>query len=185
VAALPSFLQQLAKSCADDGFVRLTLSSPTKTDEPVQRIVGKLIELKGQRHLSFTLREQRRDTTQNVPFPEALAFVEQKLRRDYRAAMLATTSADWQLQLGDGDCKLIRHKPSTKAPPQRAHDANNGPCSAVPPSRGYSGSGSSAPTARRGRISRTSCSSSSATRRSCRTSRATPTSTSPRTQRNR
>ena len=124
VAALASFLQQLAKSCADDGFVRLTLSSPTKTDEPVQRIVGKLIDLKGQRHLSFTLREQRRDTTQNVPFPEALAFVEQKLRRDYRAAMLATTSADWQLQLGDGDGKLIRHKPSTKAPPQRAHDAN-------------------------------------------------------------
>ena len=122
--ALPSFLQHLAKSCADDSFVRLTISSPRRSDEPVQRIVAKLIELKGQRHLSFTLREQRRDTTQNVAFPEALAFVEQKLRREYRGAMLATTAADWQLQQDDGDGKLIRHKPSTKAPPPRAHDAD-------------------------------------------------------------
>lgn len=124
MAALPSFLQHLAKSCADDSFVRLTLSSPRRDDQPVQRIVAKLIELKGQRHLSFTLREQRRDTTQNVAFPEALAFVEQKLRREYDAAMLATTAADWQLQQAEGDGKLIRHKPSTKAPPPRAHDAN-------------------------------------------------------------
>lgn len=123
MAGLTSFLQHLTTSCADDGFVRLSLSSPRDPSAPVQRILARLVELQGRRHLSFTLRETRRDTTVNVPLPEAVAWVETKLRREFRGAMLATTAADWQLQGTDeGDGKLIRHKPSTTAKPGRAHD---------------------------------------------------------------
>ena len=118
-----TILQQLASACADDTFVRLTLSSPRDADADVQRIVARLVEIQGARCLSFTLREPKRDTTHNVSLADAPAFVERQLR-SFRAAMLATTAADWQLQLGDGDGagKLIRHKPSHKAKPARAHD---------------------------------------------------------------
>ena len=118
---LATFLQRLAEACADDSFARLTLSSPADQGAPVQRIVARLVEIQGGRCLSFTLREAKRDTTRNVAIADAPAFVEGELAR-FRAAMLATTAADWQLQLGDGGDKLIRHKPSQKAKPARAHD---------------------------------------------------------------
>lgn len=125
MAALVSFLQHLAKSCTDDSFVRLSLSSPARPDAAVQRIQARLIELHDQRHLSFTSKEQQRDTTQNVPLPDAIGWVERKLASEFRAAMLATTTADWQWQLpASGDGKLIRHRPATKAVPPRSHDGN-------------------------------------------------------------
>jgi len=116
-----AFLQHLAAACADDSFARLTLSSPVDPGAAVQRIVARLVEIQGARCLSFTLREAKRDTAQNVPLAEVPTFVEREIRR-FRAAMLATTAADWQLQLGDGGDKLIRHKPSQKSKPARAHD---------------------------------------------------------------
>jgi len=116
-----TFLQRLAEACADDSFARLTLSSPDDPGAAVQRVVARLVEIQGGRCLSFTLREAKRDTTHNVPIDEAPAFVERELK-GFRAAMLATTAADWQLQLGDGGGKLIRHKPSQKRKPARAHD---------------------------------------------------------------
>lgn len=125
MAALASFLQHLAKSCTDDSFVRLSLSSPARLDAAVQRIQARLIELHDQRHLSFTAKERQRDTTQNVPLPDAIGWVERKLASEFRAAMLATTTADWQLQLpASGEGKLIRHRPSTKDVPPRSHDGN-------------------------------------------------------------
>jgi SAM-dependent methyltransferase len=123
LSALASFLQHLAASCTDDTFVRLSLSSPTRHDAPVQRILARLIDLHDVLHLSFTLKEERRDTTQNVPLPDAFAWVERKLGREFRGAMLATTTGDWQLQLPEGkDARLIRHKPAATSAPLRSHD---------------------------------------------------------------
>lgn len=120
--AVPAFLQHLADSCADDSFVRLVLSSPTEPDAPVQRILARLVELRGVRHLSFTLREARRDTTQNLPLPEAIAWVERKLRGRFAAALLATTAGDFQLQLQGERARLVRHRARSATPPPRDHD---------------------------------------------------------------
>ncbi len=122
MTGLPAFLQHLGQSCADDSFVRLVLSSPTEADAPVQRILGRLVELRGVRHLSFTLREARRDTTQNVPLPEAFGWVERKLHGRFAAALLATTQGDFQLQLQGDQARLIRHRARSAAPPPRDHD---------------------------------------------------------------
>ncbi len=88
------FLQHLANACADDSFVRLVLSSPSDPKAAVQRIVGRLVELRGADHLALTLKEQRRDTQQNVPFPEAFAWVERQLRGPLRGALLETTTGN-------------------------------------------------------------------------------------------
>ena len=123
MTALSDFLARLSASLDDDSFVRLSLTSPTERAEPLQRILGKLAEVKGVRCVSFTLREERRDTQKNLPFPEAMRFVKEQLSGSFCAAMCATTNADWQLQDLDGDGgKLIRHKASTNVAPKRAHD---------------------------------------------------------------
>ncbi|MCB9877548.1 MAG: SAM-dependent methyltransferase [Planctomycetes bacterium] len=122
MTASETFLQHLSQSCGDDTFVRLTLSSPTGSRQP-KRVQVRLVELKGQRHLSFTRKHERNDTQENLPVADGVAEVGRMLPRDYRSATLLTTAADWQLQCADGsEAKLIRHKPSTKASPTRAHD---------------------------------------------------------------
>lgn len=123
MTALAAFTEALAKSCENDTFVRLALTSATDQDAPVQRILARLVLLKGVLHLSFTLREERRDTTKNLPLQEGLAFVGHQLASQFRSAMLATTAADWQLQNATGaDQKLIRHRASETKPQRRTHD---------------------------------------------------------------
>ncbi len=123
VSAREELISRLRESCADDSFVRLTLSSPRRADAAVQRVIVRLIALAGAPHLSFTFREERRDTTHNLPLTEAFAEVERRLRTEFRGATLATTAADWQLQAGDGsDGRLIRHRATHAAAPARVHD---------------------------------------------------------------
>jgi SAM-dependent methyltransferase len=128
VDVVAKFLQHLANACADDSFVRLVLSSPSDPKAAVQRIVGRLVELRGADHLALTLKEQRRDTQQNVPFPEAFAWVERQLRGPLRGALLETTTGNWQLRAIDGDAgRLVRHKASAAAvaaAPSRRHDSD-------------------------------------------------------------
>jgi hypothetical protein len=123
VTALSDFLARLSASLDDDSFVRLSLTSPSEAAEPVQKALAKLTEVKGARCLAFTLREERRDTHENLPIRDAIERVRSLLGASFGSAMLATTSADWQLQdAGESSAKLIRHKPSTVVAPKRAHD---------------------------------------------------------------
>ena len=121
VTGLPAFLQALTDSCATDTFVRLQLSAPTAEAAPLERIVGRLVDVRSGRQLSCTLREARRDTTTNVPVAEAAAFIERHLRA-FRSALLATSTADWQLRRDDAGWRLIRHRPQTTTIPPRTHD---------------------------------------------------------------
>jgi SAM-dependent methyltransferase len=123
VPGLASFLEHLRASCDDGSFVRLSLTSPTERAAPIERVLVRLVTLRGERHLSFTLRERQRDTTVNLTLAEGVDDVARRLRTDFRGALLATTAADWQLQSAPGGAaKLIRHRASTGEAPSRAHD---------------------------------------------------------------
>lgn len=123
MSALPAFLQHFERSCADDSFVKLTLSSPTAAAGAVERIGARLVELRAGRHLSCTLREARRDTIVNVPLAEATAWVADRLANGFRSALLATATGDWQLRRdADGD-RLIRHQQARQVPPRRHDEA--------------------------------------------------------------
>ena len=122
VAGLPDFLQHLARSCADQSFVRLTLSAPP-AGATVERILARLIRLGEVDHLSLTLREARRDTTRNLPLGSALDWLAQQLEHGFRSALLATTAADWQLhRTAHGHWQLVRHRPRHTEAPARNHD---------------------------------------------------------------
>lgn len=123
MTGLATFLQHLRDSCGDDSFVRLQLTSPTAAAAPVERILARLVDLRDGRHLSFTLREARRDVTCNVPVAEAAGWLATRLPAQFRSALLATTAADWQLRVTDaGQARLIRHRASTPVRPPRTHD---------------------------------------------------------------
>lgn len=121
MSSLAAFLQHFDRSCADDTFVKLTLSSPTAAAGQVERVLGRLVDLRTGRHLSCTQREARRDTVVNVPLAEAGAWLAERLATGFRSALLATAAGDWQLRRdADGD-RLIHHR-QTRAVPRRTHD---------------------------------------------------------------
>src|SRR5690606_18701369 len=114
-APVEAFIRRVLGSLNDGSFVRLVLSSPGRAesspDTPghdrsrasgtdagprIERVLGRLIELRGSPALSVTCREPTRDTTRNLPVPGVEGWLRQVLPR-YRAALLETTVRDWQL----------------------------------------------------------------------------------------
>ncbi len=101
------------------------MSSPTPAAGPLERVRVRLVALRDGPVLSFSRRERRADTTENLAVSDGVAAIERLLRSQFRSALLATTTADWQLRGDDaGGHRLIRHRPATTATPTRAHDAN-------------------------------------------------------------
>lgn len=124
MTALATFLDHLRTSCEHGTFVQLGLTSPTPAAGPTLRVRVRLVALRDGPSLSFTHRAARADTTRNLPVDAGVREVERLLRGSFRGALLATTTADWQLRGdADGGHRLIRHRPATKAAPTRAHDA--------------------------------------------------------------
>jgi SAM-dependent methyltransferase len=74
-------------------------------------------------HLSLTIRSATRDLTENLPIPESRSRVQHWFESGFRSALLGTTQADWQLAMSAGrEPRLVRHRPSVTALPDRGHD---------------------------------------------------------------
>lgn len=102
--------------------VRLLLSAPHDRQQAVERIIGRLVEIKQQPMLSLTLREQRRDTTKNLQINDVSAWLTAQLAGVFRSAVLETTEGGWQFTISPkGKAKLSSHK-SSAAPPPKTHD---------------------------------------------------------------
>lgn len=117
-----TFIAHVSASLAAGTFVRLLLSQPSE-DSPLERIIGRLIEIRGEPKLSLTLREARRDTTQNLALADVAAWLAAQLPARFRSAMLETTEKNWQLSASPrGGLKLAAHRATDAAPPARTHD---------------------------------------------------------------
>jgi SAM-dependent methyltransferase len=117
------FGRRLDRSLADGTFVRLVLSGAIPGTEAPEKVLGRWVELKGQPHLSLTLRRPTRDEVQNLPVLKSAAWVLERLGTHYRNALLCTVQCDWQLTLPEGKrARLIRHQASQTVPPSREHD---------------------------------------------------------------
>lgn len=117
------FLAKLQASLAADSFVRLALSGAADTADRTRKVSVRLIELRGERRLSFTVSNGTREETRNEPVEAALGELRDWLGRNFQSAMLQTTQRDWQLHLPlEGKARLIPHKASHPAAPARAHD---------------------------------------------------------------
>jgi SAM-dependent methyltransferase len=117
-----SFIAHTIEALHSGALVRLLLSAPVNKQQPVERIIGRLVEIKQRPMLSLTLREQRRDTTKNLPINEVSDWLAAQLTGEFRSAVLETTDGGWQFTISPkGKVKLSSHK-SSATPPQKTHD---------------------------------------------------------------
>jgi hypothetical protein len=120
---LIEFVQQLQQSIDKGRFVKLTLSKSGGTDKDLKNIYARLIELKGEEALSFTLRYATRDVVKNHPIAEGVAMVGLWLGQDFLNGDLFTLDADVTIQYNKKrKPKLFVRPPSHLAPPPKAHD---------------------------------------------------------------
>lgn len=122
IPALETWLDHLTASLADGTFVRVVLSHPANPADGPERVLGRLVNVKGTPHLSLTLRHPQRDLTRNVPIATTREWVAEQLGAHFRSALLGTTRRDWQLSIRAGNATLVSHTPVAKAAPDRAHD---------------------------------------------------------------
>jgi SAM-dependent methyltransferase len=118
-----ALVEHVVTALRTDTFVRLLLSAPADRTAAVQRILGRLVQIKHQPMLSLTLREAKRDTTENIPLEVVPAWLTHQLRGRFRSALLDTTEARWQLTISPkGKARLVAHKPDTQPTTARSHD---------------------------------------------------------------
>jgi hypothetical protein len=121
--AIDNFIAKLEASLREGTFTRLVLSGPTSSADGVEKVLARLITLRGGEHLSLTLRRPTRDETKNIPVAEAAGWVRLQLGTAFRSALLGTTARDWQLSgAGTAKARVVGHKASVAEPPSRQHD---------------------------------------------------------------
>ena len=117
------FIRHTQASLEDNTFVRLILSGGTEAEGAPKRILARLIRLRGEPHLSLTLRHATNDVTKNLKLNEVPKWLGFQLNGNFRSALLGTTVREWQLNFPpDKEPWLISHKPHNQKAPSRDHD---------------------------------------------------------------
>ena len=114
------------RAALDGGtFVRAVISGPKDAAQPIEKLLVRCVELKGEVRLAVTSRRKRQDEVKNYPSEAGLSLLREALVRDYRSALLCTTEADWQwtsAAAAENSGQLIRHQASQVEAPSRRHD---------------------------------------------------------------
>ncbi len=92
------FLQKLQQSLDSGTFVKLTLSKPGSKDKDLRNVYARLVEIKYEPMLSFTLRYSTKDVTKNHSFAEAITIIGLWLGNDFLNGYLYTTEGDFFIQ---------------------------------------------------------------------------------------
>ncbi len=122
VSPVESFIAHVVASVSADTFVRLLLSQPAE-DSTVQRVIGRLVQIRGEQRMSLTLREPKRDTTLNVAPGDLAAWLRERLPGTFRSAVVETTERNWQLNRSPrGEIQLVGHRATRTDAPSRRHD---------------------------------------------------------------
>lgn len=118
-----TFIQHLRTSLLDQSFVKLTLSKPSQKGGQLKNVFARLIQLKDERVLSFTLRYLSRDEVKNHPMEEAITLISLWLGDEFLNADLFTTTQDYSLQYNrKRKARLFLKRPTHSSPPSLQHD---------------------------------------------------------------
>lgn len=92
------FIEKLQTSIEEDRFVKLTLSKPGGADKSLKNVYARLVEIKDQPMLSFTLRYPTKDITKNFSIAEGITMIGMWLGDAFLNGDLFTTEADISIQ---------------------------------------------------------------------------------------
>lgn len=122
--ATANFISALLDSAQQATLTRLVLSR-YQGDSDLQRIAGRLVEIKQVPYISFVYSYKTQDITKNFLPEEAAKEVEELLQNDFRQANLLTVDKDIQLSISKKGKPLYREsllKPEQKTSNDSAHN---------------------------------------------------------------
>lgn len=121
--SLATFLLKIQESIEQNTFIKLTLSKNGGRDKTLKNVYGRLVEIKNQPHLSFTLRYTTRDEVKNYPLLEGVGIISLWLGEDFLNGDLFTQTEDVTIMYNKKrKPRLFWGKPSQTALPDRQHD---------------------------------------------------------------
>ncbi len=116
------FAQKTNSALTDGTFIRLVMSRPVSKELP-QKIMARLVRLRGVPNLSLTLRNSTQDMTKNLLMAQVADWLKEQLGEAFRSALLCTTTRDWQFISNEaGVARLVDHKPSETQLLSQDHD---------------------------------------------------------------
>lgn len=108
--AIENFYYQLEQALQKVSLSKITLSKPRRGGADLQNIYGRLVEIKGELCLSFTLRYKTRDETKNVSLAQTPSQLKAWMEEHFRTANLFTKNDHWVLQLNKKGIGRIQHQ---------------------------------------------------------------------------
>lgn len=122
--ARAQFLDLLNTALQGKTLVKLVLARHVGTDQTLQRIIAKPLQVKGQACLSLVYRHQTRDITRNLALEQAQALVAELLPGSFRNAHLFDGDGEVQLTFSKkGKAMLQRH--GAQAPREAASSGHD------------------------------------------------------------
>lgn len=119
---IENFVSHFAQSLAAGTFVKLTLGNYKGADEHLQKILFRLIDVKGRTRIFIQYRYDTRDVVKNHNFDEGIAIVRKQFEEGFRSGHLFTTENDFQLDIGKRSSRLNIGRPTFKNKPAETHD---------------------------------------------------------------
>jgi hypothetical protein len=116
------FLQHIRLSLDEEIFVRLTLSHPVNKDNEIKKIIVRLIRIKEQDHLSFTLRYSTKDITKNFSVIDGISEVQTHLEHTFLHARLFTIVKDFLFEKKKNKILIRENPPEFTEIPERTHN---------------------------------------------------------------
>lgn len=120
---LATFLLKIQTSITDNSFIKLTLSKNGGRDKTLKNVYARLITIKNQPQLSFTLRYTTRDEVKNYPVLEGVGIISLWLGEDFLNGDLFTQTEDVTIMYNKKrKPRLFFGKPSQNELPDRQHN---------------------------------------------------------------
>ncbi|MCI0922249.1 class I SAM-dependent methyltransferase [Sphingobacterium rhinopitheci] len=121
---LPSFINKLKLAIENESFIKLSLGNYKGNEPNLKNIYAKLVLIKRELKISFTLRYQTRDITKNMPIEEGITYIIEQLQTDgFRAATLFNQTENIVLQYNNkGDWFIKTEKATASKPTSLTHD---------------------------------------------------------------
>lgn len=117
------FIEQLSRSIQDDTFVQLTLSKAGGKDKSLKNVYARLIELKSNPVITFTLRYPTKDITKNHSVEEGIAMIDLWLGNDFLEGNLFTLKEDISIQYNKKrKARLFTRPASKQKQPDKQHN---------------------------------------------------------------
>jgi hypothetical protein len=117
------FLAQLDTCLTQNTLVKLVLSKYRGEEAELQRVVARLVNVKGQPCLSFVTSYKTRDVTMNLPIPEACEQISTWLPATFKNAHLLSLTEELQLTFSKKDkAQLFTGKTVQREAPSAEHN---------------------------------------------------------------